>query len=304
MSLVTIALVLLSALAHVGWNLLVKVSPHKAAFMWWALLSAVVLALPFAFGDLARTWNWAVAPVLVVSGLFEVGYIVAVTRAYDLGDLSLVYPLARGSAPVFTVVGGLLLFSDHPTPVGYLGVGVIVLGIGLASRDAGPSPAISLVPPAVGRQLSGRKRQVLSAAGQSVILSLLGGLCLAGYSLSDKYGMTLVSPLPYNFWLFLAMVMFLTPYVWRRSTAWTVWQEWRGHWWRMIGGGVLIFGAYIFVLQALAMAPAGYVIAVRGVGVVFSAVLGWLLLHESFGLRRVLAALLMAAGVACLAVEG
>ena len=297
MSLVTIALVLLSAVAHVAWNLLVKVSPNKAAFMWWALLSAVVLALPFAIGDLARTWNWAVVPVLVVSGLFEVGYIVAVTRAYDIGDLSLVYPLARGSAPVFTVIGGRLLFGDHPTLIGYLGVGAIVFGIGLTSYAASPrSQAPDPTPTA--------RRRLLSTANRTAILSLCAGLCLAGYSLTDQYGVTLVPPLPYNFWIFLAMVAFLTPYVWRRSTARAVWQEWRAHWWRMIVGGALIFGAYIFVLQALTMAPAGYVIAVRGVGVVFSAVLGWWLLRESFGLRRVLAALLMAAGIAGLTLGG
>src|SRR5688500_2257226 len=156
---------------HAIWNLLVKRSADKQAFLWLALLvSLVALLLPFLF--LIRPFPSDAWPYIVCSAVLESLYFVFLGSAYSQGDLSLVYPLARGSAPVFVILFASLFLGERVTWGGGAGIVCVVLGIyTLHLKQLAPGALLAPF-----RSLRERPSQ----------LALLTGLTIAGYSVIDK----------------------------------------------------------------------------------------------------------------------
>jgi drug/metabolite transporter (DMT)-like permease len=283
MSLIALVLVLLSALLHATWNLWSKDSADRVAYMWWALVTALVIYTPLVALAVPMTLPVQVLPILVISGLFEAAYVLSLNRAYDRGDLSLVYPVARGSPPLFTAVWAGLLLAERLPPLGYAGIGLLVAGI----------YAASVVQP------SDLLRPIRAWHNPPVRWALVAGLCISLYSVADKAGLRYMPAPAYNVWLFVAIVLCLAPFVWlpRRRAAW---EELKREHRRIVSGGVLVMGAYFLVLGAMEQAPVSYVGAVRGAGVLVGAVFGWVFLKERFGLTRVIGAVLIFGGIVCL----
>jgi drug/metabolite transporter (DMT)-like permease len=281
-SAVALGLLLLAAGLHAGWNVLVKRAADRPATLWWALIIAGATLMP-AFA-LAWPPPWEAVALSLASSVFEALYFLALVAAYGVGDLSLVYPVARGSAPLLIALGAVLLLGERPSLGGWAGIGLAVGGVVLVSAP-GRAPVSH---PGHGRP------------GLAVLLALATGLCISGYSLINKLGVAYLFAPAFTSLFHLGTALLLAPYV-VRTRGRKLLDPWRGDPRNTAAIGLMVGGASTLVLAALAIERASYVGAVREVSVILGAVAGWLLLGEPLGQRRTLAAAVMFAGLALIA---
>jgi drug/metabolite transporter (DMT)-like permease len=285
MSPVALGLLLLAAALHAAWNILIKRAADRQATLWWALVIGGALLLP----ALALAWppTWEALVLSVGSSIFETLYFLSLVAAYEVGDLSVVYPVARGSAPLLITAWAALLLGERPSPGGLAGIGLVVVGLMLASAPArGPLSASSGHRP-----------------GLAVALALATGLCISGYMTINKVAVAYMSAPAYTCLFHLGTALLLAPYL-VRARGQKLLDPWRQEPWRTAAVGIMVGGASVLVMLALVVERAGYVGAVREVGVVFGALAGWLLLGEPLGRRRTVAATIMFAGLALIAMLG
>ena len=277
-------LLLASAGLHAAWNLLLKRSEDRAAFLWWSHAVAAVALLPIVLASadwrLPRT-TW---PVLLVSGLAEAGYVIDLARAYDAAELSVVYPVSRGAAPLLVVIGGALALDERLPLLGYAGVLAVAAGVFLT---AAPSRSEWT------RAFRGHRAGALG-------LSLLTAAFIAAYTVADRAGLRHVDPIVWTLGVFIAMELLLAPYFLAGRRRDATLAEWRRRPGLAALAGVLVLGTGLLVMAALALTSASYVGAVRAISVVFAAALGWLVLDEDWGARRLAASIVVFVGVACL----
>jgi len=289
MLLLVLVLIMASAFLHAGWNVLAKVSKDTLALMWWASLFGTFgygLWLLSSSGIYLNSGSWI--PFLI-SASAETGYFVTLVRGYSKGDLSLVYPISRGSAPIFAAIWGALVFAEKLPILGYLGVGLIVCGLTAVSIPIRSEPL---------NGQSGVSSLVLrNAAGWALACAIF----ISVFSVSDKVAVTATPPLIYNWWVIAGNTVLWFPIVWRRSRLRTNLQELRTNFRCVIGTSIAMPTAYATALAALALTSASYVVAGRGFSVVIGAIVGALLLKESFGSSRVIGAVIMVTGLALIA---
>ncbi len=276
-------LVLLAAVCHTTWNLLLKrdrdrLTTQAGALAWGVALASPVLAV-YSIRDLPAA-AWA---LIALSALFETGYVFALTSAYGAGDLSLVYPVARGSATLLVVPLAVVLLGERPSASGLLGIGLVLAGV--FGSDLG---AFRRAPLAAGRR-------------RALALALLTGSMTAGYSLANKVGVGLVAVPLYAYLVFAINVALVYSIVWARGEALPVPR--RAAWPRTALMGTLMVTAYLAVLSAMSLAPVSYVVAAREVGVVVAALLGTFLLKEPHSLSRVVAAVTIFSGLVVIALS-
>ncbi|HEV8436497.1 MAG TPA: EamA family transporter [Methylomirabilota bacterium] len=280
MTTAALLLVLAAALIHAAWNALTKRAGDPVAFLWCIGAVATVLYLPGAVYVLqAKGFTRPAVPFVVATVVLHAIYFFALGRAYRLGDLSLVYPVARGTG--VALVPGLAWFvlDERLSPLGAAGVVLVVLGI------------VSLH----WRPGFGHARLFAPGTGWAFAT----GLAIAGYSLVDKAGVAHVHPLAY-IWLMEAgsCVVLLAALLPRREA---IRREWRTNWRAIVLGGVMSPGAYLLVLFAFQLSKASYVVAGREVSIVFSTLIGGLWMREGALIRRLAGAAVVAAGVVCVA---
>lgn len=288
MEILALLLVVASAISHACWNVMAKGGSDKEAFMWWMSFTSLFTVLP-VFYVLLTDWRLPLAavPYLLVSGLVEALYFLSLGRAYELGDLSVVYPLAR-SSPLFLFVLAVIFLGEDVSLWGLLGILLVVLGvymIHLRSLSAGDF-----------------LRPIRSLRGRASQLALLTALCTAIYSLVDKLGVTAVGPLSYAFWLDVFIAAFLTPLVMLRRGWDVVMAEWRGFSLRVVVSGFLMRFGYVLVLVAMGMTQVSYVLSMRQLSVVIGVALGVGLLGEKYGGVRLLSSVIIFTGVLALGV--
>ncbi len=290
MTLPSLALLLFAAVLHALSNVLIKLAHDKLAFTWWMWTIWLVLGFPLIFfvGQ-PPPIGWL---IVIVSGLIEAIYFIALTRAYALGDLSQVYPVARGSAPLFVLLWAVLFLGERPTALGVGGIVVVVLGLYLVNLPT----------------LADWKRPLLGFRSAAVRWALLTGLLISIYSSVDKVGVRYIDPLPYLY-LFLVVVWLVLAAQWlsaKRRVALRA--ELQGNFKRNLGRAaaatVLGTGAYALVLAALRLSPVSYVSPVRELSVVIGAWMGVRFMGEQGGRLRVIAAALVAGGIVIIAVGG
>ncbi len=272
---VALALVLGSAGLHAGWNLIVKSEEDKLFSGWLTVLAPSVLLSPAL---LVVGWPAPAAwPMLLGSGIIHTGYMLALTTAYQYGDLSVVYPVARGLAPLLVAIGAPVFLGERLSPAAVLGIGLVGGGI-----------------TALG--LSGRR----SVAGSSAFAwAAATAVCTAGYSMVDKAGVSRAHPLAYIITLFAWNAVLLTPFVLHRAASRP--KAWRGQrWGRQVLGGLLSLAAYLLVLVAMRLTQVSYVAALRETSVILGAILGWRVLGEGYGGRRLVASGIVALGLTLL----
>ena len=268
-------LVLGSALLHASWNLAIKVSNDRlvtagAQVTLGALaFSPLLLIIELPQG----VWGW-----VVLSSGVHLLYGLSLVAAYERGDLSAMYPIARGTAPALVTLGAAVLLGDKIGTAGLFAVAIIVAGI-------------------VAIGLNGRPHGV----GWAIIT----GLFITSYTLIDGHAVRqLDSALAYTVCVFLGnMVLYWPVVLWRRGLAGVV-ASVRIDWWKQFLGGTASALAYILVLVAARISPLGLVSAVRETSVVFGALAGWLLLRERLGGQRLIAATSIAAGLVVIAAAG
>ena len=288
MTATVLALVLTAAVLHAAWNVLAKrAQPASAtAFVWLcsalsalALLPAVVVSLIVA--PPLRPFTLLDADFVVVTAAFHIVYFVLLQRGYRDGDLSLVYPLARGTGPLIASLAAVVIFGERPGLLGAAGIALIVGGIFVATGATLRSPRVCV----------------------STAYGLATGGAIAAYTLWDKEAVSALAmaPILYDFGRSAVQGAVMAPFVWsasRRRAALDTWQRCRRE---AIGIAILSPAAYILVLFALITAPVSVVAPAREISIVFGAVLGARLFNEGYGLRRVAAALMMLAGIVALA---
>jgi drug/metabolite transporter (DMT)-like permease len=281
MSPTALLLVLLAALCHSAWNLIVKSDARRLEIQSGALVVGTLLCAPV----LLFHPPWSLPPLawaaVAVSALFESAYVLALTSAYGAGDMSLVYPVARGTGTVLVAPLAVLLLGERPSLQGALGIGLVVIGIFLSHGALGGWAAARAHRRAVG-------------------WALLTGAMIAGYSLVNKVGVTLV-PVPlYAFLVFLAdTVLVRLVQRWRGGSVPALRRD--APWGRIVAVGVLMMGAYLAVLVAMSQAPVSYVVATREISVVVAALLGALVLHERHSAARVAGAVVIFGGLCAIA---
>ncbi len=282
-------LVLGSAVVHASWNLWLKqLGPSvRSGPLLWLLtsLSAVVYA-PFACGMIAES-GWrpdATSLALILgSGFIHVGYFVLLLRGYRAADLSLVYPVARGTGPLLAAAGAVLLLGERPTPLSVAGTLSIAAGVlVIAGRPAGLSPG---------------------ALAPGVAYGLATGVSIAIYTLWDGWSVkrALIPPLVFYWGGEVVRVLLLTPVA--MGARREVFELFRAQRWRVLGIALLSPLSYILILFALRSGDVGHIAPAREVSILIGAWLGGRVLGEGDRRRRSIAAVAFAVGVMALALD-
>jgi len=277
-----IALIALGAVTHASWNLWIKrTGAGGPLFVWLTAVVASVCVLPFAIllhGDIR--WN----DLLLaggVSAVLHIAYFLLLQRGYRAGDVSVVYPLARGSGPLITVIVAVAVLGERPGLQALVGAGVVIAGVMVIGFAGG--------------------RQGMRAAGPGVAYGLLTGCTIAAYTLWDAHAVTTlaVAPVVLSLGSTVGQAVLLAPAAIARPAR--LREMVRMHWRDALVVGILSPLSYISILFAMTMAPVSVVAPGREVSVVLVGLAGWLLFREPHPVQRLLGAGTVLVGVALLA---
>jgi drug/metabolite transporter (DMT)-like permease len=275
-SLDALTLVLASAVLHASWNLVVKASSDRLVA---AFAQVTMGALAFAPFLLFVDVPWEAWPWFVASSLVHLAYGLTLVGAYERADLSLVYPVARGAAPVLVTVLAALVLDDVPSAAGLVAIAFVISGVLFVAQ---------------GSSRSGGMRWALAT-----------GALIATYTLIDASAVRrLDSAFGYTVCVFLGNAAVYVPTILRLRGARLVRSALRREGGRHLAAGTASALAYVLVLAVARLAPLGLVAAFRETSVVFGALGAWLLLGEHHARRRLLGAVLIAAGLAVLVGAG
>lgn len=290
MSLIALALVVLAALLHAGWNIVAKRhggGPH------FAMLSAAAMALlwsPIGIAlaiDAMPSWTPAVWATVFASGIVHLVYFNALLTGYRVADLTVVYPVARGTGPLLASVGAFVWLHEEVTAIGVLGLLAITLGV--VSIAGGHT---------LFRRLEGPQR---SRRRRGIAWGLFIGALIAMYTVIDGYAVKslLVAPIVMDWTSNLVRSLFMLPRTLLDRGGFA--REFRRGWRSALVLGVLSPLGYILVLYAITLAPLSHVAPARELSMLFAAIAGGKLLGEGERGTRLLGAGLIAVGVMALA---
>ncbi len=287
MSVGALLLVLAAAGMHATWNLLAKRSNAGPEFVWLVGATATVIyAAPLVILFVIDTPSFAGLVPLFLAGtvLLHLGYYLTLQRGYQAGDLSLVYPLARGTGPVLAMVGAVLILDERPSLLAVGGAGLIAVAVLALAAD------------------SGRSRGELATPVPAVMFALLTGLFIASYSLWDKYAVSTleINPLVLVWVSAIGRGTLLAPRMRARRNV--VRELWSNHRLQIIAVAVLDPLAYLLVLAALRFTPVSYVAPAREISILFGIFIGSRLLAEKSAGRRLSFGGAMVFGLMALAV--
>jgi uncharacterized membrane protein len=285
MTATALALVLAAAVLHAAWNLLAKRAGGGAALVWLYGTASAVLLTPLALARLVAG-PADLGPVGLVftlaSAVLHVAYFVVLRRGYERGDLSVVYPVARGTGPVLSTALAIVILGERPSALALLGAALVGLGVFALARP---------------------DRSAAADARRAVAHGLLTGALIAAYTICDKLAVARyrLPPLIQQWGTSLGLTAFLAPVALRRGRE--VRERWRASWREVIAIGILVPLAYILVLTAMTISPVSYVAPAREVSILFATLMGTHLLSEgrSARARRLAAAATMVVGVVALA---
>lgn len=286
MSLTALILVVTGALLHAVWNLLAKQAAGGLPFVWLFGLVSLLVALPFGVSSwqaqpqVLSVEAWA---AVVGSGLVHVAYSLALQRGYREADFSVVYPLARGTGPLFAVIGAIVVLGERPSLIGALGIAALLVGIVLISGST------TLLRAPAARLHAG------------LTWGSLTGLSIAVYTVIDGWAMRSlgVAPVLYYTLGLLLRTIILAPQALRSTQA--LRQQWQQHQLQIIGVGVLSPLAYTLILFAMTLAPLSYVAPLRELSMLLGMVFAARVFHESLQPSRMVGTACMIAGVILLA---
>jgi drug/metabolite transporter (DMT)-like permease len=267
-----LALALAAAFLHAGWNVFLRGSEDVEARTAVVLGISVVLFAPVV----AATWSasWAVAPYVAASAALEGAYFALLVAAYRRRELSVVYPIARGSAPLLVLLGTAVVLGRHVSALS--AVGVCLVGVGVVL-------------------VRGVRR-----GAEGVLIAVAIGCTIAGYTLVDKEGLHHAASLSYLELVLLPVALVAVPLVAIRRGTGAIRTQLTVP---TFVAAVASFGAYALVLAALRLASAPEVAAVRETSVVIAAVLAGTFLREHVGVERLAGAVAVAGGVALIALS-
>jgi len=282
-----LTLILAAALVHASWNYLLKKSGGGIGFVWLfgALSTALYFPLAIAIVFLRSvTISSTGLSLIVASGVIHTAYYLLLDRAYRSGDLSVVYPVARATGPLITIIIAISFLGEHPSALALCGAALVIGGAFFLSLGAGA--------------LEGARGGI----GAGIGFALLTGCTIAAYTLVDKQAVSAaaVPPLVFDWSMNLVRLALTTPLALRRRTEMA--RAWREHRRTAIAVALLNPLSYILVLTAMVFTPVSYVAPAREIGILFAALMGTQLLLEGQTGRRSACAGAMAVGVILLTV--
>ncbi|WP_199745458.1 EamA family transporter [Amycolatopsis sp. WAC 04182] len=290
MNATALSFVVIAAVIHAGWNLAAKrIRRGGARFVWAyyslsAILLVPVMAVSLVVEQQRPQWTWLFAAV--VTAVFHVTYGIVLQRGYAVGDLSVVYPVARGTGPLISVLAAVVLLGERPGVLGLVGAflvvaGVLVIGTGRAPAHADAADRV--------------------ARRKGLVYGLLTGLTIAAYTLWDAHSVTGlgVPPIVYFGTGAIVQSLLMTPYALkdREEVSWL----WREHKREVLVVGVLSPIAYLLVLYALQIAPVSLVAPARELSIVLGGLAAWLVLGEANAVRRLAGSMVVLAGITAIA---
>jgi len=285
-----LVLVLLSAVAHSSWNLLLKRAGDPEVFAWCLLVVASVLLTPVG---LALLWHNSVGLsglwFLLATIVLHVLYFNLLARGYAQGDLSLVYPVARGMGPMLVPLLAVIFLNETIAPLAIAGIAAIIGGIYTISWWGNFHQVL--------------RSPLLFLRSAGMRYGVLTGLTIAAYSIVDKEGVGQVQPLLYMYFLGTGTAVMLTPYILAQKGAAAVRAEWRENALPITVAGLLTFTAYGLALTAFSLSRVSYVAPAREVGIVIGVMMGVFLLKEPFGGGRLLGSGFIVGGLVMIALS-
>ena len=285
-----VVLVLISALFHASWNLLVRRSDTPELSNWMMASSGAILSSPIALYLLVTSppdpvgW-WFVAGTIAL----HIAYFFTLGRAYKHGDLSLVYPIARGLGLVLIPIVGVTVLAESVSLMAGIGIAAIFIGVVTIGSSSGKGLKIWLKP-----------RSFLADRG--VVFAVLTGVLIASYSTLDKRGVEHVEPIFYMFTLSLGGSLGILPILSTTYSRSDFRAEFRARWKLGLVGGAFQFLAYGLVLSAFRLSPVSYIGPFRELGIVFGVLMAVLILKESVTRNRALGAIAIGIGAILVAI--
>lgn len=270
-------LALAAAALHASWNLAVKQSADRRLSLWGqffiaGLICAITLGVWIVIDGMPTiAWRW-----VFFSGAIHLPYILALARAYDMGDFSMSYPIARGGGALLAAIGGVVVLDDNLSTLSMIGIVAVVAGL-LVLASTGNRP--------------------------TVIAALTVALSIGAYTLVDSHGARISDALPYTLALMMFEAVITTSWmsITRRSE---MLPTLRKNWKILTAGAIASTAAYAMVLIAVQHAPVGYVAALRESSVVLAAFAGWRYLNEGDHRRRIASAVIVLIGMVILVSGG
>jgi drug/metabolite transporter (DMT)-like permease len=284
MPILAILLLLVSAVLHTAWNLLIKQSDDKYIVTWWMVTIGgvfAIIALFFTGLPPRQMWTYAIISICV-----EAAYFVTLSYAYHDNDFSLVYPVARGTAPAFLILWSFLFLREKLTAGGMIGLaliigGLIVIGVNTLTQS-----------------------HVTHVHFKGVAVAVFIALLISIYTVIDGSAVRNGFAMPYVMSMFAFVPLPITPFIFREYKWGKIRQVLVDQPVRVPLASVLGVLAYLMAVFSYSIAPLSYAGAVREVSVVFGAVTGWWFLKERMGGVRVLGAIVIFAGILIIALFG
>lgn len=277
MSVSIVALIMLSACIHVGWNLILKQSSARQLTSWLSVALTGLGTLPFTWHN-ATVQLWGIA---LSGAVFQAGYSLLLAYGYDRYDLGVLYPIARGVAPLLSAIWAALWLGDTLHTGGIIAIALITGGtiwIGVRQHhDKHHRWRIPWMP------------------------LLIAGM-ISGYTIIDAFGTRSSDPFTYYSLCMTCTAACMAPIVYRHQRG--IFTGWHRELPKASLIGSLSFVAYLIVLSCYAVAPVSYVAATREISIVIAGIVGWLWLKEPLGSTRLIGAGIVCAGVMTLVLAG
>lgn len=282
MPLSALALVVTAAFIHAYWNFLLKRAAGGAAFVWLLSLASAAIYAPLVailvFLDPPQygMTEWL---LIVSSGVLHLAYTLFLNHGYRVADLSVVYPVARGTGPLIATLGAIVLLGERPPLSGFFGIALIIGGIVCIAWQT-PLPRVRG-----------------ASAMKGVFYGGVTGLFIASYTVNDAYAVKAlaVSPILLDYFGNLVRMAFLAPPILGNPRALRL--EWRRNWRLALTVGALIPVSYVLCLFAMQLAPVSYVAPARELSMLVGAYFGARLLSEGRVRQRLIGAALMIGGI-------
>jgi uncharacterized membrane protein len=287
-----LAMVIVAALLHAFWNIVAKKTGGNKHFV---LMGGLLLALIWAPAGLwlgwreVPRWGWTQWAFVAGSGFLHLAYFKVLLKGYRVSDLTVVYPVARGTGPLISSVGAVALMGEALTVHGTLGILAVCAGVFIIAGG-----------PAMLRGSHDAGQRARLHAG--LLWGAATGVLIAAYTVLDSWSVKvlLLSPVILDYFGNLVRLPFMLPTLLRDPAGFV--DAWRRYKWHAVVLGAVSPLAYMLVLFAVRLAPVSHVAPAREVSMLFAALIGGRLLGEGDRGQRVLGAVLMAGGVVLLAV--
>jgi drug/metabolite transporter (DMT)-like permease len=279
-----LALVVAAAFVHATWNLLAKRAGGGRLFIWSYSAVTAVLYFPLvAWLVYQQTVSWSplLLTAILVSGVLHLGYSVCLQTGYRKADLSVVYPVARGTGPTLSVIGAIILLGEPATAAVAGGAGLIVAGVLVIG-------------------LAGTRTRAHGAIWPGIRWGAFTGTMIACYTIADGYTVRVLSlsPILLDYFGNLVRLAFLTPIALARREELA--SGWRKNAQVILSVGALVPVSYVLVLFAMTRAPVSVIAPARELSMMVGVLFSWWILKEPNVIRRLSGAALIACGVGLL----